>query len=621
MITTFFLVYSIFFLVSDYFTGYGIDDVIIYHLRYGLAGSGFRVYWLLILLTSIGVITSILIPYVIINRIVSTIKTKKTKSGMYGLIFYLFALLSFIFSPTTYGFLNYFHLYAISQNMPRNDFNKFYRSPKIKQISQKRNLVYIYAESLEKTYFDESVFPGLIKELRQLESVSTSFTQIKPVSGTGWTIGGMIASQCGIPLVTPSHGNSMSGMDAFLPNAICLGDLLSKDGYELSYFSGSSVDFAGTGKFYYTHGFNEVNGRAKLSKSLHDISYQSGWGLYDDSLFDIARNKFNFLSRKNQPFGLFLTTIDTHHPNGHPSISCKGKEYKDGNNSILNAVACSDYLIGDFVNKILKSKYAKNTVIVISSDHLAMRNTATSLLNTKDRRNLFLVIEPYRKGLKVNKPGSMLDVAPTLLPYLGYEGNIGLGRNLLGNEEALVSKISSFDAAIKAWGKSLQAFWAFPKVGFNDELLISSSDKNVIINKRAFKYPLLIEFEKNNDTIIRFQFDRSKGQKFLRNHLINMDSGKPFLWVDRCKYMNTVPFWQKRDYCIMYGRAATKNIKYSVIQENIRIPVKNIYHPLSKNHGVRSKVEIRENRYDINRFIAHAGGKLKVIDIQIHLRH
>ena len=175
-------------------------------------------------------------------------KIKRIKPGNYGLLFYLIALLSFIASPTTFGFANHLYVPTKLQKNQQNDFLEFYKPSKIKQISQKRNLVYIYAESLERTYFDESLFPGLIKELRHLESVSTSFTQIKSVYGTQWTVAGLTASQCGIPLVTPSHGNSMSGMDAFLPNTICLGDLLSEEGYELSYLSGSSADFAGTEK-------------------------------------------------------------------------------------------------------------------------------------------------------------------------------------------------------------------------------------------------------------------------------------------------------------------------------------------------------------------------------------
>ena len=116
----------------------------------------------------------------------------------------------------------------------------------------------------------------------------------------------------------------------------------------------------------------------------------------------------------------------------------------------------------------------------------------------------------------------------------------------------------------------------------NDEILVSSNDKKVVINKRAFKYPLLIEFEEDNDTTMKFQFDFFKGIKSLLNHLINLERNKPFLWVDRCESMNTVTFPQSRDYCKMFGRAATNNIKYSVIKNNIGIPVKNIYHPIAK---------------------------------------
>jgi hypothetical protein len=31
-------------------------------------------------------------------------------------------------------------------------------------------------------------------------------------------------------------------------------------------------------------------------------------------------------------------TLDTHHPDGHPSRSCDGSIYRDGSNPILNAV-------------------------------------------------------------------------------------------------------------------------------------------------------------------------------------------------------------------------------------------------------------------------------------------
>ena len=39
---------SAFYIVADYFTGEGINDAVIFHLRYGLDGSGFGDYYLII---------------------------------------------------------------------------------------------------------------------------------------------------------------------------------------------------------------------------------------------------------------------------------------------------------------------------------------------------------------------------------------------------------------------------------------------------------------------------------------------------------------------------------------------------------------------------------------------
>jgi phosphoglycerol transferase len=582
VIATFLLCYSAFFLVSDYFTNNGIDDSVFYHLRYGLSGSGFGEYWFLILLTAIFAAFSVAVPYKLLNSIsIGGIDSKKKR---HRLIVYSCILCSFIISPTTYGIIKYSHssyTSLFSQVNARNDFHEFYRTPYINKAAQRPfNLVYIYAESLERTYFDESVFPGLIKYIREHESNGITFTQIEQVAGTAWTIAGMTASLCGIPLVTPSHDNSMSGMDSFLANASCLGDLLAEQKYNLSYLGGASIEFAGKGKFFFTHGFDEVLGRDQLIELLPDKSYQTGWGLYDDTLFDAAIDKFNSLSRKEQPFGLFLLTLDTHHPNGHPSKRCSGKEYLDGENPILNAVACSDYLIGDFITRIFASEYGKNTIVILSSDHLAMRNTATSMLNKLERKNLFLVLSPNNiEPLTVNKRGSMLDVAPTILSVMGYEGEVGLGRNLLADEIPLVSHIDEFDNALRGWHSSLMNFWGFPKIASDDLIEINNINKTVAVQNRTFKYPLLIEFGNDNQTIIRFKLHRKRvklKKQRLVDYMSGMTSNKPFLWVDSCKDIRPVITGLRDSYCVLYGKAGTTSNVFYSIQEDAIIPVKNI---------------------------------------------
>src|SRR5690554_1926682 len=62
------VVLSLLYLVSDYFTANGIDESVIYHLRVGLEGAGFKAYAGIILATAL-VLTAWLVIYVLLlNR-------------------------------------------------------------------------------------------------------------------------------------------------------------------------------------------------------------------------------------------------------------------------------------------------------------------------------------------------------------------------------------------------------------------------------------------------------------------------------------------------------------------------------------------------------------------------
>jgi len=80
------------------------------------------------------------------------------------------------------------------------DFFRYYRPPVLKATGAEHpNFVFIFAESFERTYFDEEIFPGLVTELRELETEGVTFTELHTPDGTGFTMGGIVASLCGIP--------------------------------------------------------------------------------------------------------------------------------------------------------------------------------------------------------------------------------------------------------------------------------------------------------------------------------------------------------------------------------------------------------------------------------------
>ena len=594
-----YLIYAI----SDYFTGNGIDQSIIFHLKYGLHGAGFSEYSELIIKYAVVIVLSSILLFWLLS--------KKVKSALHWrfnnhIAFFLFVL-SFLTNPATsdiYGILSPRSGTVYARNIYKEEFttkpnsiefDKFYLKPSITKVTDEtKNFIVIYAEGLERTYFDESVFPGLITRLRELESKSTYFTNIRQVSNTEWTIGGMVASQCGIPLFTPSHGNSMAGMDLFLPSAICLGDLLHDEGFDLLYYGGADLAFAGKGKFFSTHKFDHIAGRNELVPALADKSYVSGWGLYDDSLFDLAYERFVELTKRGKKFGLFLLTLDTHHPNGHPSKSCQDIVYGDGSNPMLNAVACSDYLIGKFVERVRRSPYGDNTVIVILSDHLSMRNTAYSELEKKERRNLFMIIEPKATmATQIQKLGSTLDIAPTILPFIGYEGSIGLGRNLNDTQES-PSDIEYIHANLYRWEPSISRFWDFPKI--REFVEVDIGQKILRIDDRAFKIPVLVELDPYLQTTLKFQFHITGKQKKLVDHLRTLENKKAFLLIDYCADLSTLDrSLGGTGYCLLAGIDNTYVTK-TRIYGNIKLT----------SEDIREFTGLKSNFRTLR--VAHAGG-------------
>ncbi len=512
---------NLFFLIADYFSGNGIDESVYYHLNYGLQGAGYQEHWWIIISAAAALITSFILAFWLIGG------KKKAKTGRSYFPVALL-LLAIIVSPGIATTAPQF-IYAATGG---DDFDQYYRQPEITaKPDQPKNLIFIYAESLERTYFDETAFPGLIKDLRQLENQGTTFTNIDQAGNTGWTVAGMVASHCGIPLVSSSSSNSMSGMSTFLSGATCLGDLLEQEGYNLHFFGGADLEFAGKGKFLTTHKIIP-HGKAELLPQLADPEYITPWGIHDDSLIDITWPQLEKIAESSDPFAIFLLTLDTHHPNGLPSKSCDHLKYQDGKNQILNAVACSDFLIAQYIEQIKNSPLADNTIIVLASDHLALNNTATDQLERLNRRNTFIIIDPSKDIPRtIDAQGTTLDIGPTVLKALGYEAQIGLGRNLF-TEKSLHSELENLNRSLNGWRTEIASFWDFPKI--TSDIAINPETKTATIEGAEYQIPLLLEIDQDYQSTIRFDFGISPKRKKLLEYYLEADPNKALIWIDEC---------------------------------------------------------------------------------------
>ncbi|MEO8417277.1 MAG: sulfatase-like hydrolase/transferase [Methylophilaceae bacterium] len=296
-----------------------------------------------------------------------------------------------------------------------------------------KNLVLIYVESMEDSYSDPKLFgKNLLSSMDKLHGMS--FNKFRQVPGTNWTIAGMTATQCGVPLksVTMFDGNDQGeNVNAFLPNAVCLGDVLNKFGYRNVYMGGDALSFSGKGKFYQDHHFDEVYGREELKGSLTQAD-MNFWGLYDDDLFQKAKVKLRELHDSRQRFNLTISTIDTHGPDGHYSKWCRQQGVKD----FEGIVECTSNQVADFVKFIKQSGYLKDTNVVILGDHLAMENPVYATLEKSPERHVFnswISRKPFTK----NRDAIVhFDMFPTILEFI----NIHVAGDRLGLGYSAISK-------------------------------------------------------------------------------------------------------------------------------------------------------------------------------------
>ena len=599
-----YLILGAVYVVADYFTGEGINEAVIFHLRYGLDGSGFGDYYA-IMLIGVGLMLVGLIISIAYYRI---LKAKQiVRFSRWRQIGALFCgMIAFLIHPSfTWLYDGLLKKVGYENPLARQySFYDYYETPNIQtQEEEHLNLVYIFAESFELTYFDESIFPSLVKDLRELQAQSINFTNIQQAVGTSWTIAGMTSALCGIPLVTPStnehspQGNSMSKMSTFYSGATCMSDLLHKEGYKMVYRSGSELVFAGVDKLYKTHQFDDIKGIQELKSQLPNKAYQTPWGLYDDTLFDISWNDFNKLSKQNQKFALYISTMDTHHPYGHVSRSCKTQTYKDGSNSMLNAVACSDELIARLIKQIQNSPYGKNTIIVVGSDHLAMHNMAIDYLEKGKRSNQLMILDPRKiEGKHVDKVGTTLDVSATLMPLLGYDTPMGLGRNLLSEHlTSLASQLPQFDKILGAWGKDIARFWEFPKI--QSDINIDIKKKTISFDKTRYDLPVVLRLSENLEVSPFFEVDlKFFDSKKVFEYVQEFTYDDSLVWVDTCARIGVLDekINKKSKWCLAYGKLGS-DMNVSAISKNTLLPLSDLNATLS-HQATEEQAKVRQEQ-------------------------
>jgi phosphoglycerol transferase len=355
---------------------------------------------------------------------------------------------------------------------------------------QKRNLIYIYLESMEATYSDkqnggaysDNYIPRLTKLSEENEDFQGDSEKINGgivLPGTNWTTAALFAQTSGLPLQLPVDEGEVNAADEFFPQITTLGDILAREGYTNIVEMGSSAGFGGITGYYTKHGNYQLHDYDyAIKEGLIPKDYYEFWGYEDEKLLEFAKKDITKLAKEDKPFNYTMFTIDTHFEDGYVCRLC---DDKFGDNQYANVIACSDKQVSDFVRWIQKQSFYENTTIVITGDHTTMDSDFCADISKDYQRKTYTCIinSAVEPQIKDHREFSTIDLFPTILGSLGVEMSsdmLGTGTNLYGTEQTLIEKYGK-DFCVDEYSKGSKFVESLAKVGV-DEKSLESARKN-----------------------------------------------------------------------------------------------------------------------------------------------
>lgn len=355
-----------------------------------------------------------------------------------------------------------------------------YVNPKDVKITfpkQKRNLIYIYLESMETTYADKenggAYDTNYIPELTELAQDNEDFSGDSDLlngsytmPSTTWTVAAMFAHSSGLPLSIPVEQNSMNQQESFLPGVVTIGNILEEAGYNQTLLIGSDATFGGRRQMFTAHGNFQIKDYYYACDSgLIPEDYRVWWGYEDQKLFEFAKEELTELAAQDEPFNLTMLTVDTHFEDGYWCGLC---EDIHDENTYGNVISCSSKQVAEFVEWIQRQSFYENTTVVITGDHLTMDSDFCEEVDADpeyERKVYTVYINAAAEAARpeLARDYTVFDDFPTTLAGIGVmiEGDrLGLGTNLFSKEYTLAELygVGRIESELHKNSKLMEAF-------------------------------------------------------------------------------------------------------------------------------------------------------------------
>jgi phosphoglycerol transferase MdoB-like AlkP superfamily enzyme len=290
---------------------------------------------------------------------------------------------------------------------------------------KKDNVVVIILESFSREFFgslnkqiDNGHYKGYTPFLDSLITKSLVFTNA--FANGRKSIDAIPSVTASIPaLVLPYVISERSG------NRInSLASVLSKEGYQTSFFHGAPNGSMGFDAFAKIAGFQHYVGKNEYG---HDEGFDGVWGIWDEPFFQFFADDMN---KMTEPFFTTIFSVSSHHPFKVPAQY--KEKFPEENIPLQKCIKYTDFALKQFFAKASKMPWFKNTLFVITSDHCAQSELKeyTTSVNYYAAPLIFFKGDGSLTG-EDDSLAQQIDIMPSVLGYLNYpKPYVAFGNNL-----------------------------------------------------------------------------------------------------------------------------------------------------------------------------------------------
>jgi len=238
------------------------------------------------------------------------------------------------------------------------------------------------------------------------------------------SIDAIAALLTGIPAI-PGSGYLGEGVET--NRFTWLGRLAREQGYSTYMLQGSRRASFYLDKIAPLAGYDSYLGAEDFSPSLHEDAKTPAWGGWD---YDVLMQAHLQFAASKKPFAGFVFTVSTHVPFAVPGTQWQRFPEKNDETRFLNSLYYADWALGEFFANAKKAGYFKNTIFILTADHVAGFGR-DSKIATQHHIPALIIAPGLKPGIN-DTPGSQTDILPTLIDLAGWNvRHAGVGTSLL----------------------------------------------------------------------------------------------------------------------------------------------------------------------------------------------